>query len=77
MEPVNLNESLTETEEEKYVIYSYPYGEPEKKELYQDDNTLRYAKQLVFRYNNDDDSERFGYMKKDRLGITIRYSIRS
>lgn len=64
MEPVNLNESLTETEEEKYVIYSYPYGEPEKKELYQDDNTLRYAKQLVFRYNNDDDSERFGYMKK-------------
>jgi hypothetical protein len=62
MEPVKLNESLTE--EEKYVIFSYPYGEPEKKELYQDNNTLKYAKQLVFRYNNDDDSERFGYMKK-------------
>ena len=64
MEPVKLNESLTEAEEEKYVIFSYPYGEPEKKELYQDNNTLKYAKQLVFRYNNDDDSERFGYMKK-------------
>lgn len=62
MEPVKLNESLAE--EEKYVIFSYPYGEPEKKELYQDNNTLKYAKQLVFRYNNDDDSERFGYMKK-------------
>jgi len=62
MEPVKLNESLDG--EEKYVIFSYPYGEPEKKELYQDNNTLKYAKQLVFRYNNDDDSERFGYMKK-------------
>lgn len=58
------NKSLDEAEEEKYVIYSYPYGEPEKKELYQDNVTLRYAKQLVFRYNNDDDSERFDYMKK-------------
>ena len=64
--------SLDEAEEEKYVIYSYPYGEPEKKELYQDNVTLRYAKQLVFRYNNDDDSERFDYMKKADWEHTVK-----
>jgi len=47
-----------------YVVYTYPYGKPEEKTLYQDNMTARSAKGTAFTYNMDDDSERFGYMKQ-------------
>jgi hypothetical protein len=61
MEPVKLNESL---EADSYVVYTYPYGKEDEKELYQKNHTLRSAKALTFSYNMDDSSERFGFMKQ-------------
>lgn len=67
MELVPLNESLTEAEEEMYVVYSYPDGKEDKKELHQKNSILRRdarlrADNLNIMYKEDSDI--YGYMKQ-------------
>ena len=66
MEPVKLNESLTEAEEEMYVVYSYPDGKEDQKELYRKDNSLRDAKLRAGNLNimYKEDSDIYSYMKQ-------------
>ena len=66
MEPVKLNESLTEAEEEMYVVYSYPDGKEDQKELYRKDNSLRDAKLRAGNLNImfKEDSDIYSYMKQ-------------
>jgi hypothetical protein len=66
MEPVKLNESLTEAEEEMYVVYSYPDGKEDQKELYRKDNSLRDAKLRAGNLNimHKEDSDIYSYMKQ-------------
>jgi hypothetical protein len=66
MEPVKLNESLTEAEEEMYVVYSYPDGKEDKKELHRKDNSLRDAKLRAGNLNimHKEDSDIYSYMKQ-------------
>ena len=67
MEPVKLNESIiSEAEEEMYVVYSYPDGKEDQKELYRKDNSLRDAKLRAGNLNimYKEDSDIYSYMKQ-------------
>jgi hypothetical protein len=66
MEPVNLNESLTKAEEQKYVVYSYPDGQKDKKELHEKGLPLSKAKLKAGNLNimHKEDSDIYSYMKQ-------------
>ena len=66
MEPVNLNESLTEAEEQKYVVYSYPDGQKDKKKLHEKGLPLDKAKLKAGNLNimHKEDSDIYSYMKQ-------------
>lgn len=66
MEPVKLNESLTEAEEEKYVVFVYPDGKEDEKVLHSKNNSLKDAKLRAGNLNlmYKDDFEIFSYMKQ-------------
>jgi hypothetical protein len=57
---------LTEAEEEMYVVYSYPDGKEDQKELYRKDNSLRDAKLRAGNLNimYKEDSDIYSYMKQ-------------
>ena len=58
--------SLEEGEEEMYVVYSYPDGKEDQKELYRKDNSLRDAKLRAGNLNimYKEDSDIYSYMKQ-------------
>jgi hypothetical protein len=58
--------SLKEGEEEMYVVYSYPDGKEDQKELYRKDNSLRDAKLRAGNLNimYKEDSDIYSYMKQ-------------
>ena len=58
--------SLKEGEEEMYVVYSYPDGKEDQKELYRKDNSLRDAKLRAGNLNImfKEDSDIYSYMKQ-------------
>ena len=58
--------SLKEGEEEMYVVYSYPDGKQDQKELYRKDNSLRDAKLRAGNLNImfKEDSDIYSYMKQ-------------
>jgi hypothetical protein len=64
MEPVKLNESLAG--EEKYVVYSYPDGQKDKKELHEKGLPLSKAKLKAGNLNimHKEDSDIYSYMKQ-------------
>jgi len=66
MEPVKLNESLTEAEEEMYVVYTYPDGHEDKKELHTKNLKLRDAKLRAGNLSimHKEDSDIYKYMKQ-------------
>jgi hypothetical protein len=66
MEPVKLNESLTEAEEEMYVVYSYPDGHEDEKELHTKNLKLRDAKLRAGNLSimHKEDSDIYKYMKQ-------------
>jgi hypothetical protein len=64
MEPVKLNESLAG--EEKYVVYSYPDGQKDKKKLHEKGLPLSKAKLKAGNLNimHKEDSDIYSYMKQ-------------
>ena len=66
MEPVKLNESLAEAEEEIYVVYSYPDGHEDKKEVHTKNLKLRDAKLRAGNLGimHKEDSDIYKYMKQ-------------
>tara|TARA_R110000868_G_scaffold3601_8_gene22701 strand:+ start:2048 stop:3706 length:1659 start_codon:yes stop_codon:yes gene_type:complete len=58
--------SIKEGEEEMYVVYSYPDGKEDQKELYRKDNSLRDAKLRAGNLNimYKEDSDIYSYMKQ-------------
>ena len=58
---------------EKYVVYTYREGNEDKKEIFQKNNTLAYAKQLVNRNNRDsEESDIWGYMKQSEWESSLK-----
>ena len=67
-----VGKSLKEAEEEMYVVYTYPYGEEDKKTLHSKNLTLRDAKRAVVNLGimHREDSDMYGHMPQSEWEAT-------